>query len=227
MKTMKCLSVRQPWAWCLANGQKPVENRTWKTNYRGPLAIHAAQRFDYDGLDWILETFGNIFRPGECQAAIGPSWFDTGGIVGRATLAGCVSAHASPWFCGPHGFVLEAARPTVFYKMPGRLGFFDVPEDCVVPGPQERLAVLCQDCLRVRPYTAARHNGEDRCQCGGEFCGCEDCRLTIARLQAGHLTAAATGLRCDLDAWGAVHGCEVSDNDRARTGIGGEPTAAK
>lgn len=39
---MKVLSVRQPWAWAIFHGGKDIENRTWSTHYRGPLAIHAS-----------------------------------------------------------------------------------------------------------------------------------------------------------------------------------------
>lgn len=46
---MKALTIRQPWAWAIAAGHKPVENRTWTTRYRGPLAIHAAQAWDENG----------------------------------------------------------------------------------------------------------------------------------------------------------------------------------
>jgi len=38
---MKALTISQPWASLIASGEKFVENRTWRTNYRGPLAIHA------------------------------------------------------------------------------------------------------------------------------------------------------------------------------------------
>ena len=41
---MKCLSIQQPWAWAVVNGWKPIENRTWHTNYHGPLLIHTGQR---------------------------------------------------------------------------------------------------------------------------------------------------------------------------------------
>lgn len=37
---MRCLTVRQPWAWAIFNG-KNIENRTAAWRYRGPLAIHA------------------------------------------------------------------------------------------------------------------------------------------------------------------------------------------
>ena len=48
--TLSCLTVRQPWAWLLTHGVKPVENRTWKTSYRGPLLIHAGKVLDEHGL---------------------------------------------------------------------------------------------------------------------------------------------------------------------------------
>jgi hypothetical protein len=40
---MKAITVRQPWAELIASGAKRVENRTWRTRYRGPLLIHAAK----------------------------------------------------------------------------------------------------------------------------------------------------------------------------------------
>ena len=40
---MRTLSIRQPWAWLVATGIKPIENRKWTTRYRGPLAIQAAR----------------------------------------------------------------------------------------------------------------------------------------------------------------------------------------
>jgi hypothetical protein len=44
------LSIRQPWASLIVAGLKPVENRSWRVRYRGPLLIHAGQRVDVDGL---------------------------------------------------------------------------------------------------------------------------------------------------------------------------------
>lgn len=46
---MRILTVRQPWAWAIIHGQKDVENRSWLTTYRGPVAIHAGQAIDPDG----------------------------------------------------------------------------------------------------------------------------------------------------------------------------------
>ncbi|MFI7644097.1 ASCH domain-containing protein [Nonomuraea sp. NPDC049400] len=65
---MKALSVRQPWAWAITHGQKDIENRTWTTGYRGPLAIHAGARWDEDGaydkrILRALHAFGDRFDP--------------------------------------------------------------------------------------------------------------------------------------------------------------------
>ncbi|MBP7583460.1 MAG: ASCH domain-containing protein [Spirochaetes bacterium] len=47
---MKAISIRQPWAELIIRGIKDVENRSWFTEHRGLLAIHAARTF-YFNLD--------------------------------------------------------------------------------------------------------------------------------------------------------------------------------
>jgi hypothetical protein len=44
---MKALTISQPFASLIANGEKWVENRRWGTSYRGPLAIHAGKGTQY------------------------------------------------------------------------------------------------------------------------------------------------------------------------------------
>jgi hypothetical protein len=39
--TLRAITVRQPWAFAIAHLGKTVENRTWTTGFRGPIAIHA------------------------------------------------------------------------------------------------------------------------------------------------------------------------------------------
>ncbi len=44
---MKALTIHQPWASLIADGDKTIETRVWTTKYRGPLAIHASrQRYE-------------------------------------------------------------------------------------------------------------------------------------------------------------------------------------
>ena len=48
---MKAISLWQPWASLIAVGAKRIETRGWFTSYRGPLAIHATQKFE----GWMQE----------------------------------------------------------------------------------------------------------------------------------------------------------------------------
>jgi activating signal cointegrator 1 len=40
---MKAISICQPWATLIVIGAKRFETRSWKTDYRGILAIHASK----------------------------------------------------------------------------------------------------------------------------------------------------------------------------------------
>lgn len=65
----RALSVRQPWASLIAAGRKSIEIRTWRTDYRGPLAIHAAGarvgcRTCY-GRAYHVSIGGGYLTPGE------------------------------------------------------------------------------------------------------------------------------------------------------------------
>lgn len=39
---MRALSITQPWATLVAIGEKQIETRSWRTHYRGRIAIHAS-----------------------------------------------------------------------------------------------------------------------------------------------------------------------------------------
>jgi hypothetical protein len=42
----RALSIRNPWASLIMGGFKLIENRTWKTDHRGPILIHAGKLVD-------------------------------------------------------------------------------------------------------------------------------------------------------------------------------------
>ena len=89
---MQVLSVRQPWAWAIARGRKPVENRDWVPSYRGQLAIYASMRVDLRAAEEPLLWFAG-WDPDDPVAAIG-------GIVAVVTLADVCSAVMSGETCG-------------------------------------------------------------------------------------------------------------------------------
>lgn len=117
--TIRALSIRQPWAWLIVHGHKPVENRTWPTAHRGDTLIHASKLFDVDGLASVLDHFPHL------RAEL-PQQYELGGIVGIAQVVNCVQRHDSPWFTGPYGHVLYGARPLPFVPHRGELGYFNV-----------------------------------------------------------------------------------------------------
>jgi hypothetical protein len=58
---LKAITLLQPWASLLAAGIKTIETRSWNTNHRGPLLIHASQKTDEPrqvyimGREWMRE----------------------------------------------------------------------------------------------------------------------------------------------------------------------------
>jgi activating signal cointegrator 1 len=45
---MKALTLTQPWASAVALGSKRIETRSWRTKYRGQIAIHAGRAMTLD-----------------------------------------------------------------------------------------------------------------------------------------------------------------------------------
>ena len=43
---MKALSIKSPWIELIVSGQKFVETRTWKTNYRGKILLVSSKTID-------------------------------------------------------------------------------------------------------------------------------------------------------------------------------------
>jgi hypothetical protein len=112
------LSIRQPWAWLIVNGFKDVENRDWKTDFRGRFLVHAAYKFDYDGYAYVKKNF-KVKLPEINE-------FQRGGIIGSVEIHDCVTESDSQWFEGKYGFLLRKPRPMPFVELKGKLKFFKV-----------------------------------------------------------------------------------------------------
>jgi hypothetical protein len=54
-KTMKSLSLKQPYAELLISGKKTIELRKWNTNFRGHFLVHASKNVDKEK----CESLGN------------------------------------------------------------------------------------------------------------------------------------------------------------------------
>lgn len=94
----KVLSIKQPWSSLIVEGFKNIENRTWKTQYRGKLLIHASAKYDFsfdalvhgvlreDLMNLIPADFIKRFKE-----------LPTSAIIGEVDLVDCVQDHPSVW----------------------------------------------------------------------------------------------------------------------------------
>jgi hypothetical protein len=101
------------------SGIKDVENRSWRTQYRGPMAIHSAK---------YRPSPGDVAK---AEAIGGPvpfvEWHDLGRIIGRVTLIDCVRDSTSPWAeanCW-HWILADPASVVAPAVVRGRLGLWE------------------------------------------------------------------------------------------------------
>lgn len=125
----RALSVRRPWANLILAGHKTVENRTWATDHRGDLVVHAGQAWEPAGAAGAAAVDITGFdSPRECP----------GGYLGIVRL---LDVHPAAGCCRPWGqqaggvlhWVLAEPHP---FPAPipgrGRLGLYWAPADLPV-----------------------------------------------------------------------------------------------
>ncbi|MGH7780835.1 MAG: ASCH domain-containing protein [Candidatus Binataceae bacterium] len=111
---LRALSVRQPWAYAILHLGKDVENRPWRTHYRGRILIQAALRIE---------------REEALRLKLDPDDLTTGAIVGSVEIVDCIDDSNSKWALrGQWHWILRNPRylaiPILFK---GALGFIKVP----------------------------------------------------------------------------------------------------
>ncbi|OPC36171.1 ASCH domain-containing protein [Elizabethkingia miricola] len=140
-KVQKALSIKQPWASLIAEGIKDIENRTWKTNFRGRIFIHAStpRKFDIALTDDQTRLALPILEKAFSRN------LPFGAIIGEVDIVDCVINHPSIWaeksegvFVGHTFYHKEGIKPIwnwvlanpVMYDEPilnvkGKLSFWD------------------------------------------------------------------------------------------------------
>jgi hypothetical protein len=134
---MKALTIRQPWATLIVMGIKNIENRSWKTNYRGELLIHAGKAKDPYAMqagERLCRKYGLPF----------PEELPLGCYVGLVTLSGLVNMenrqvqsditdldmnNLRGYIYEDFGFVLTNPRSMPTIPANGRLGLFNPEEE--------------------------------------------------------------------------------------------------
>lgn len=160
---MRALTIRQPWAFAIAEGLKTTENRSRSTRHRGPLLIHAGQtfeghvsivRYSRDAAIRLDELGGRsnfwdarCFIPSKVVAPPPPS-LALSAIIAVAEVTGChreESGCCQPWgFPGAYHWQLADVRalPTPV-PVPGSRGLW-TPSDDVLAAVQQQLEEVSQ-----------------------------------------------------------------------------------
>lgn len=121
---MKAISVKQPWAWAIAEGYKTIETRVWSTTHRGDLLIVASLKPDQLVLDAFTEEFGY---------AVLARQLEYGKALCTARLIDCrpmtkadEEAARCDVYDGAFSWVLEDVRKIKPFPVKGRLGLYEV-----------------------------------------------------------------------------------------------------
>lgn len=95
---MKALSIKQPWASLIAHGIKDIENRTWRTNFRGRIYIHASAAKVIDCLRVLNEEQYLIAQKHFLKLGLNKfSDLPISAIIGEVDIIDCVINHESIW----------------------------------------------------------------------------------------------------------------------------------
>jgi hypothetical protein len=120
---LPALTVRQPWADAIAYAGKTPENRGWQTGYRGPLPVHAGQRWDPAGEAAVRRLLGpagaGLLARARRRLGVVVAVVDLVDV--HEDRGGC----CGPWAAGRWHWTLADPRPLVVpAPARGRLGLW-------------------------------------------------------------------------------------------------------
>ena len=110
---MKALSIKQPWANMIANGEKTIETRKWPTNYRGKLLIVSSKSPPIKLAGFALA----IARVADCRP-----------MTKEDEAAACC-----PVYPGAFSWVLEDVQKIEPFPVKGSLGIYQVDVEPSIP----------------------------------------------------------------------------------------------
>ena len=93
---MKAISIKKPFASLIAYGIKDIENRTWKTNYRGKVYIHASAK-QAGSYDELLNDLQKIEFKEKYDRVTLRKQHHFSAIIGEVDIVDCVINHPSIW----------------------------------------------------------------------------------------------------------------------------------
>ena len=137
---MKAISLTQPWATLVVTGEKKIETRSWRANYRGVLAVHASKGFPKEAKELIYqEPFKSALSK---HHYLENNQLPTGAIIGLIRLEDCVTTNyirlhdltTKEFAFGDYSdnrwaWILSEAQQIKETECKGMLGLWTVPKD--------------------------------------------------------------------------------------------------
>lgn len=120
MVTMKVLTIQEPYASMILNGEKTIETRTWKTKHRGLVLLHASKN---------------------------PKSKISGKIFAMAKIVDCkpmIKDHEKDACCeiypNAYSWFLEEIRPCIPKEVKGKLGLWNY--ECEIKNTKGQTIVM-------------------------------------------------------------------------------------
>jgi len=134
---MKQLTVKNPWAQLICEGIKDIENRTWKTNFRGRVLIYSSE------IPAIKQSKIQSKNPLDCLSrdqllSLGDKKYCCGdglnqfhlyknkAIIGSVEIVDCVVNHPSIWAEKTNEIDFQAGKPIYNWVLANPI-LFDKP----------------------------------------------------------------------------------------------------
>lgn len=129
---MKALTIKQPYAGLIVDGVKDIENRAWKTHFRGRIYIHAGASNEHE--QRYIPAIITEMQFEECnQLWLTHGIWDKSSIIGEAEIIDCVQDSKSIWAL-PGYWHWVLANPvkyhTPIYNVKGKQSFWEFSFDC-------------------------------------------------------------------------------------------------
>ena len=167
---MKAITIKQPWASLIVSGLKDIENRTWKTSFRGRVLIHAGKSVSKNG--WREMSQKQIDVAANTNM-IGAKFDELpfGAILGSVEIVDCVQNHPSLWAeNGVWNWVL--ADPILFPEpipAKGKLSFWEYDKILEPVSDGDHKICMCRICVDEKVQVMSMGNYFVCKYCGGRW----------------------------------------------------------
>lgn len=110
----KAISIQQPWAYLICKGIKDIENRTWKTSFRGRVYIHVGVKSAKEPYMIFTDEQGDAID--HLIMDVLDSYKKRSAIIGSVEIVDCVVNHSSIWAEKTEGIIDSNTKEFIAHR---------------------------------------------------------------------------------------------------------------